>query len=134
MKEHPAPSSSHSICHQQLPPPSLLLYPDTTRFSSSLSLQMQATVNRLAHLLPDLFMLDMCLYGASQVALVVKNPPANAGDIRDMGSIPELNPWVRKIPWRRAWQPTPVFLPGEFNGQRGLVGLQSVDWQRVRYD
>ena len=90
MKEHPAPSSSHSICHQQLPPPSLLLYPDTTRFSSSLSLQMQATVNRLAHLLPDLFMLDMCLYGASQVALVVKNPPANAGDIRDMGSVPGL--------------------------------------------
>ena len=51
---------------------------------------MQATVNRLAHLLPDLFMLDMCLYGASQVALVVKNPPANAGDIRDMGSVPGL--------------------------------------------
>ena len=29
---------------------------------------------------------------------------------------------VRKIPWRRAWQPTPVFLPGESNGQRSLVG------------
>ena len=27
-------------------------------------------------------------------------------------------PWVRKIPWRRAWQPTPVFLPGEFHEQR----------------
>ena len=26
---------------------------------------------------------------------------------------PGFNPWVRKIPWRRAWQPTPVFLPGE---------------------
>ena len=33
-----------------------------------------------------------------------------------------FNPWVRKIPWRRAWQPTPVFLPGESHGQRGLVG------------
>ena len=31
-------------------------------------------------------------------------------------------PWVRKIPWRRAWQPTPVFLPGESHGQRSLVG------------
>ena len=31
-------------------------------------------------------------------------------------------PWVRKIPWRREWQPTPVFLPGEFHGQRSLVG------------
>ena len=30
--------------------------------------------------------------------------------------------WVRKIPWRRVWQPTPVFLPEEFSGQRNLVG------------
>ena len=30
--------------------------------------------------------------------------------------------WVGKIPWRRAWQPTPVFLPGESHGQRNLVG------------
>ena len=35
---------------------------------------------------------------------------------------PRLDPWVRKIPWRRAWQPTPVFLPGEFHGQRSLAG------------
>ena len=34
----------------------------------------------------------------------------------------EFNPWVGKIPWRRKWQPTPVFLPGEFHGQRSLVG------------
>ena len=33
-----------------------------------------------------------------------------------------FNPWVRKIPWRRAWQPPPAFLPGEFHGQRSLVG------------
>ena len=32
-----------------------------------------------------------------------------------------FDPWVRKIPWRRAWQPTPVFLPGESHGQRSLV-------------
>ena len=29
---------------------------------------------------------------------------------------------VRKIPWRSEWLPTPVFLPGESHGQRGLVG------------
>ena len=52
--------------------------------------------------------------GASQVTLVVKNLPANAGDVRDIGSIPGFG----KIPWRRAWQPTPVFLPGESHGQR----------------
>ena len=33
-----------------------------------------------------------------------------------------FSPWVRKIPWRRAQQPTPVFLPGESHGQKSLVG------------
>ena len=51
------------------------------------------------------------------MALVVKNPPANAGDMRH-----GLNPWVWKIPWRRAREPTPAFLPGESHGQRSLVG------------
>ena len=35
---------------------------------------------------------------------------------------PGFDPWVRKIPWRRKWQPTPVFLPGEPHGQRSLAG------------
>ena len=35
-----------------------------------------------------------------------------------------LYPWVRKIPWRSTWQPTPVFLPGEFHGQKILVGYR----------
>ena len=50
------------------------------------------------------------------MALEVKNPPANAGDLRC-----RFDPWVRKIPWRRPWQPTQVFLPGESNGQRSLA-------------
>ena len=54
---------------------------------------------------------------ASQVALVAKNLPTNAGDL-ECG----FDPWVRKILWRRAWQPTPVFLPGESHGQRSLAG------------
>ena len=33
----------------------------------------------------------------------------------------EFDPWVRKIPWRRKWKPTPVFLPGESHGQRSLA-------------
>ena len=37
---------------------------------------------------------------------------------------PGFNPWVRKIPWRREWQSTPVFLPGEFHGQRSLMGYK----------
>ena len=35
---------------------------------------------------------------------------------------PGFSPWVGKIPWRREWLPTPVFLSGEFHGQRSLVG------------
>ena len=33
-----------------------------------------------------------------------------------------FNPWVGNIPWRREWQPTPIFLPREFHGQRSLAG------------
>ena len=43
---------------------------------------------------------------------------------------PGFDFWVRKIPWRREWLPTPVFLPKEFCGQR----LQSVGSQRVGYN
>ena len=38
-----------------------------------------------------------------------------------------FRPWVGKIPWRRKWQPTPEFLPGEFHGQRSLVGYGPQD-------
>ena len=55
------------------------------------------------------------------MVLVVNNPPANAGDVRDLGS----KFWVGKIPWRRAWQPTPVFLSGESHGQRSLEGYST---------
>ena len=33
-----------------------------------------------------------------------------------------MDPWVGKIPWRRKWYPTPVFLPGKSHGQRNLAG------------
>ena len=49
----------------------------------------------------------------SQAALVVKNSPADAGDMRDS---------VLKMPWRGAWQPTPVLLFGKSRGQRSLAG------------
>ena len=92
---------------------------------------------------------------------MIKNPPANAGDIRDPGLITESerspgrghgnplqyswaslvvqlvnNPpakwktwvwsWVGEIPWRRAWQPTPVFLSGESPWTEEPGGLQSM--------
>ena len=45
---------------------------------------------------------------------------------------PRFNPWVRKIPWRRKWQPTPVFLPAEYHGQRSLAGYSP--WDRKESD
>ena len=43
-----------------------------------------------------------------------------------------FDPWVGKIPWRREWQPTPVFLPGEFHRQRSLAG--DSPWGRKESD
>ena len=45
---------------------------------------------------------------------VVKNPLARQRH--------RFDPWVRKIPWRRKWQPTSVFLPGKSHGQKSLAG------------
>ena len=45
---------------------------------------------------------------------MVKNLPA----VQETG----FDPWVGKIPWKRVWQPAPVFLPGESYGQRSLAG------------
>ena len=47
---------------------------------------------------------------------------------------PGFNPLVGKVPWRRAWQPTPVFLPGESPRTEEPGGLQSLGSPRVRYD
>ena len=46
----------------------------------------------------------------------------------------EFDPWVRKMPWRREWQPTPVLLPGEFHGQKSPVSYGPFGSQRVRHD
>ena len=72
---------------------------------------------------------------------MVKNPPANAGDARDVGSIPgsrtyisciscigrrckrcRFDTWVTKIPWSRKGKLAAVLLPGNFHGQRSLAG------------
>ena len=56
------------------------------------------------------------MYQDSQMAPLVKNPHVKRR---------RFDPWVRKIPWRRTWQPTPVFLPGESHAQRSLAGYSS---------
>ena len=47
-----------------------------------------------------------------------KETACNAGNVKRGG----FDIWVKKIPWRRAWQPIPVFLPGKCHGQRNLAG------------
>ena len=49
---------------------------------------------------------------------MVKNPPPSGGGHKRLG----FDSWVSKIPWRRPWQFTPIFLPGESHGQWSLVG------------
>ena len=61
--------------------------------------------------------------------LVIKNLPANVGRCRRC----RFDPWVGKIPWRRAQKYTPVFMPGESHGQRRLAGY-SPKGCRVRHD
>ena len=68
--------------------------------------------------------------GAFQVALVVKNPPANVGDTKDMGSIPGSG----RAPARRAWQSTLVLLLGESPWKMDYSGLHSIGSQRVGHD
>ena len=46
-------------------------------------------------------------------------------------AIPGFNPWVGKVPWRRKWQPTPVFLPGKSYEQRSLVGYRQWGLQEL---
>ena len=66
-------------------------------------------------------LLNIQQLGASLEAQTVKDLPAEQET--------RFDPWVGKIPWRRAWQPTPVSLPGESHGQRSLVRyIQSTGW------
>ena len=80
----------------------------------------QAAIHRVAESDTTEQLTHFGQYMASQVVLVVEGPPANAGDIRDM-----VRSQVSKIPWKRARQPTPVFLPGESHGHRSLTGYSS---------
>ena len=57
---------------------------------------------------------NICFPGGSDS----KESACNPGSIPGSG----FDPWVWKIPWRREWQPTPVFFPGGFHGQRSLAG------------
>ena len=101
-------------------PLTLFLYIYTEQVNLTLSFLLSIiSLNIIPPLLYRLVLGILCR--ASLVAQLVKNPPAmqetacNAGDLG-------LIPVVRKIPWRRNWQPIPVFSPGKSHGQRSLPG------------
>ena len=54
--------------------------------------------------------------------------------VKNLPAMQEADPWVGRIPWRREWQPTPVFLPGEFHRQRNLAGYSPMGLPRVGQD
>ena len=66
-------------------------------------------------------------FWASLVAQMVKKIHLQCGR-------PEFDPWVGTIPWRRAWQTTPVFLPGESPWTEEPGGLQSMGSQRIGHE
>ena len=81
----------------------------------------------LTYLIKVYFQSTTCFYfpvKTSLVAQMVKNLPAMWR--------PRFDPWVGKISWKRAWQPTPLFLPREFHGQRSLVGYSP--WGHNKWD
>ena len=71
-------------------------------------------------------MIYIHIHRASLVAQTVKNTP--------IMQEAQVQSWVGKIPWRREWQLIPVFLPGEFHGQRSLAGYSPWGQKRVGHD
>jgi len=60
-----------------------------------------------------------------QITFTKCNPFGGFSDdsaVKNLPAMQEFSPWVGKIRWRRAQQPTPIFFPGESHGQRSLVG------------
>ena len=73
------------------------------------------------------FRASLCAAVKPELSHLVKNPPANAGDARDAGSIAGSG----KSPGVEKWHPNPVFLPGKSHRQRSLVGYSPWDHKKL---
>ena len=85
-------------------------------YNLSVAVLSQNNIKEVNNAFYHLLMLSLGFPGGS----VNKESTCNARDQLQCRR-PEFDPWIRKIPWRSKWQPTPVFLPGKFHGQRSLV-------------
>ena len=83
----------------------------------------QCTLSNVVYTIHDVYgfthiifiLLFLCHHRTEWASLVPQT-------VRKLPAMQGSDPWVRKIPWRRGWQPTPVFLPRKFHKQRRLVG------------
>ena len=137
MKPHPCRNSKWQITDQSAVPRTVFLsfhVVDRSGTGRVLGLQLSSAFGTMfllgAHCLPVsqevTWMAALKTYpkshpSSSPVAQCVKNPP-------------RFNSWVRKLPWRKKWQPTPVFLSGKFHGQRNLEGYSPCGCKRVGHD
>ena len=88
----------------------------------------QKYLHKQGHILVKLYCITLYLnilihthsHLASQVGLMLKNPPTDTGHVRSW-----FDAWIGKVSWNKKWQPAPVFLPGKFHGKRSLVGDSS---------
>ena len=76
-------------------------------------------------------MLGLC-FASIGSSLAVGSPGGSDGRVCLQFRRPGFDPWVRKISWKRKWQPTPVLLPGKSHGWRSLVGYSP--WGRKESD
>jgi len=138
MNFHPCMDSCHQHYKQDISLPTLLCFPlesqppppltpgnhSSVLYPYSLVMfRMSYKWNHILWKLSDFFHSAKCLWDSSELCqqfisfyywVVVKNPPARC---EQRG----FDPWVGKIPWRRKWQATPVFLPGKSHGRRNLA-------------
>ena len=82
---------------------------------------------------------SMFIRKASLAAQMIRNLPAvQETQVPSLPCPPPRSPWIGKIPWRRKWQSTPVFLPGESHGQRNWWApvnrvTQNLKWPSTAY-
>ena len=84
-----------------------------------------ALINLLHWLDPEVFLISLCFYVEKYIEIFILTWDFPSGSVGKESSCPcrrcGLHLWAGKIPWGRRWWPTPVFLLGEFHGQRRLV-------------
>ena len=96
--------------------------------SSSSSTSSSSLLTELGYKLYKTQLTQVISFIVLHLGSVVKCPPA----MQETCKRCRFDSWLRKIPWRRKWQPTPVFLPGKSQGQKSLVGYSP--WGRKELD